>query len=101
VAFAAWRSLPLRNDADTIQVGFSAVPDRSERLRALLSGYGQFSAAEIVERVLMIQDKSFQDMETLGPQGVEPWKSYRATGLPERNRRDHVWLLGHRTSLLE
>lgn len=92
VAFAAWQSIPLRNDDGMYQVGFPIVPDRRERLQHLLSGYGRFETAEVIEAVLTMQDRSFRDMQTLGPQGIEPWKTYCEMGLPVRNRLDHAWL---------
>jgi Ser/Thr protein kinase RdoA (MazF antagonist) len=99
VAFAAWQAVPLRNDADVLQVGFTVVPDRRERLRMLLTAYGRFTAAEIVTNVLAVQDKTFEDMERLGRQGIEPWKTYCEMGLRERNRRDHAWLLDNMKTL--
>jgi hypothetical protein len=100
LAFAAWMTIPLRPDEDMQEVGFSAVPDRRERLNALLIGYGKCVAAEVIASVLRLQDEYFQEMQVRGAQGSEPWKTYLEAGLARRNRRENAWLSANQASLV-
>jgi hypothetical protein len=101
VGYAAWMSVPLRPDSDLQHIGFSSPPNRRERLSALARGYGRFDSQSIIEATLLLQDKSTAEMEDRGRRGVEPWKTYLAAGLAERNRRDHAWLLENGRELLD
>ncbi|HEY4942770.1 MAG TPA: phosphotransferase [Rhizomicrobium sp.] len=92
VAFAAWMMVPLRPDDELPNLGFGAPPDRRERLAALLRGYGRFEAGAVIETACALQQRDYHDIETLGGQGIEPWKTYREAGLAERTMRDQAWL---------
>ena len=100
VAFAAWMMVPLRPDIDLANLGYSSPPDRRDRLRALLKGYGRFGSSEVIQVVRSLQARDTRDIETKGVQGIEPWKTYRDAGLAQRNLRDQAWLAEHSPSLL-
>lgn len=101
VAYAAWMTVPLHGNDDLPHMGFATPPNRRERLEALVRGYGRFDLRRIIEATLLLQDKTFAEMKDRGQQGAEPWKTYLAAGLAERNRRDHAWLLENGRALLD
>lgn len=97
VAFSAWMTVPLRSGEDKEAVGFDHPPHARERLVALLSGYGMTDRRAVLTHVLKLQ-LEFRDRISRGTR--EPWITFRAIGLHERNVRDHAWLRASLDTLL-
>jgi len=101
VSYVAFEMVPLRDDDRCAQVGFAEVPDRVSRLRLVCDTYGRGATPEtLIDLAERHQLADIDEIEALGPQGVEPFKTFMEQGLADQARAMLEWLRLHREMLL-
>lgn len=101
VSYVAFEMVPLRDDDRCAQVGFAEVPDRVSRLRLVCDTYGRGATPEtLIDLAERHQLADIDEIEELGPQGVEPFKTFMEQGLADEARAMLEWLRLHREVLL-
>jgi phosphotransferase family enzyme len=99
VAYLAWYTVPLSDDASAARFGFTPPVPRRERLAALADAYGGVSPGDVVDAALEAIDEERRQMLELGRRGLEPWARFVAGGNPEAFERDLAWIRSHREEL--
>lgn len=101
VSYVAFEIVPLRDDDRCREVGFADVPDRGRRLRLVCETYRRGATPEkLIDLAERHQQADIDEIEELGPQGVEPFKTFMDQGLAEEARAMLAWLRLHRELLL-
>ena len=101
VSYVAFEMVPLRDDDRCAQVGFAEVPDRVGRLRLVCDTYGRGATPEtLIDLAERHQLADIDEIEELGPQGVEPFKTFMEQGLADEARAMLEWLRLHREVVL-
>ena len=99
LAYLAWYTVPLSDDASAGRFSLTPPIARSERLATLANAYGGFTPAEVVEAAIEAITEERLQMLELGRRGVQPWKRFVAGGNPEAFERDVAWIRAHRGEL--
>jgi len=85
VAYALEWLAPFEDDPEELlRRGFVGEPDRGQRVRAFLDGYGWAEPLEVVEAVVRRQQLAIDEVVHLGRAGHEPHVSWVAQGWPKR-----------------
>ena len=101
VSYVAFEMVPLRDDDRCREVGFEVVPDRASRLRLVCETYGRGATTEkLIDLAERHQQADIDEIEELGPRGVEPFKTFMEQGLADEARAMLGWLRLHREVLL-
>jgi hypothetical protein len=101
VAFFAFTSVPMRDDAYCAACGFEEVPDRAHRLRLICETYGRGATpADLVTRAERHHQTDIEEIETFGVQGVPPWSGFLEQNLHHSIREMLLWLQANRRLLV-
>ena len=98
LALAAWYAVPLLGERGWQQAGFERPPAIRRRIEVLCEGYGASSVFEVLDAVEAVQRIDRVRMLTLGPQGVEPYAKFLATGERENLDEQMAWLAKQRAT---
>jgi aminoglycoside phosphotransferase (APT) family kinase protein len=97
IAYALAYSIPFRDDEMCLQwLRYEAPPDRKRRLTVFAAAYGLSSTAGLVDRVVERQLLDITNVEILARRGLEPQKSWVASGMLEELRERAAWSRRHR-----
>ena len=98
LAYLAWYSVPLMPD-DRVD-GFGLGPiDRSQRLRALCSAYGEHVPDAVVEETLKLITTERKQTAELARRGIHPWTRFASDGNLERFDVEADWIRQNRLRL--
>ena len=97
VSYALYWFAPLRRDEFVLDWHhFSAVPDRSERLRAFTGAYGGLPRFDVSEAVAARMQATSGLMRQLARAGQEPQRTWVADGALDRDEAEIAWVREHR-----
>jgi hypothetical protein len=100
LAQAAWYFVPLRPaELGWRAAGFSSEPDLAERLMRLCKAFGE-PAPEVVRELSELQQVELDRTQSLGGDGVMPWRLFLERGDAVELRQEIEWLQAHRRSLI-
>ena len=97
VAQFAWH--PLRGDVFWLETGFKSEPDVRARLLALCASCGA-DPATVIDCLLRLQAVEVRRIESLGGNGVAPWRSFKERGDAEHIQAESKWLEDNRGRVL-
>ena len=101
VAFLAFTTVPMRDDAYCAACGFEDVPDRARRLRLICETYGRGATpADLIARAERHHENDIEEIETFGAEGLSPWAAFLEHNLHQSIRGMLLWMRANHELLI-
>lgn len=98
VAYALEYVAPFRDDAHAMRwQGFTAPPDRARRVRVFADAYGLDTSDGLVDAVIGRQQLTGRRVSALAARGLEPQRTWIATGWLDKLAAEIEWSRNNRT----